>query len=71
MESLGNLCQFLNGGTPSKSVAHFFKGQTPWITSADITGPTVTSARAFITEQAISASATNKVPAGTVLLGKH
>lgn len=68
MELLGNLCQFLNGGTPAKSKAHFFEGDIPWITSADITGPIVKSARTFITEQAISASATNKVFAGTVLL---
>lgn len=68
MESLGNLCQFLNGGTPSKSQAHFFEGEIPWITSADITGPIVTSARTFITEHAISASSTTRVPAGTVLL---
>lgn len=68
IESLGNLCKFLNGGTPSKSQAHFFEGEIPWITSADITGPIVTSARTFITEEAISSSATNRVPAGTVLL---
>jgi type I restriction enzyme S subunit len=68
MESLGNLCQFLNGGTPAKSEAHFFEGEIPWITSADITGPIAKNARSFITEQAIAASATNKVPAGSVLL---
>jgi type I restriction enzyme S subunit len=65
---LGSLCQFVNGGTPAKSEARFFDGDIPWITSADITGPVVTSARSFITNEAIAASATNKVHAGTVLL---
>ncbi len=66
--ALGHLCTFLNGGTPSKSVPRYFDGSIPWITGADIVGPTVESARSFITEEAIKNSATNRVPAGTVLL---
>lgn len=65
---LGELCKFLNGGTPSKGVAHYFEGDIPWITGADITSNTVTTARSLITKQAIAGSATNCVPAGTVLL---
>lgn len=65
---IGNVCSFLNGGTPSKSVERYFQGKIPWITSADIVSPIVTNARSFITEEAIASSATNRVPAGTVLL---
>ncbi len=68
MATLGELCQFLNGGTPSKAVSTYFEGDIPWITSADIVSPVVNSARSFITDQAIRKSATNKVSAGTVLL---
>jgi type I restriction enzyme S subunit len=67
-EALGHVCTFLNGGTPSTSVPRYFEGTIPWITGADIVGPTVESARSFITEEAIQNSATNRVPAGTVLL---
>jgi len=66
--ALGHVCTFLNGGTPSTSVARYFEGSIPWITGADIVAPTVESARSFITEEAIQNSATNRVPAGTVLL---
>ena len=66
--TLSSLCQFLNGGTPPKSESRYFEGDIPWITSADITSPIVDAARSFITDEAVSASATNKVPAGTVLL---
>ena len=66
--TLGDVCQFLNGGTPSKDVAHYFEGDIPWITSADIVSPVAESARSFITEEAIKKSATNMVKAGTVLL---
>jgi type I restriction enzyme S subunit len=66
--SLGSVCSFLNGGTPSKSVERYFKGDIPWITGADITSPVVSTARSFITKEAIENSATNYVTAGTILL---
>lgn len=66
--TLGSVCQFLNGGTPSKAVGEYFEGDIPWITSADISGPIASYARSFITEGAIRNSAVNKVPAGSVLL---
>jgi type I restriction enzyme S subunit len=66
--TLGSICHFLNGGTPSKDVEAYFRGDIPWITSADITGPVVDTARSFITPAAVQKSATNKVAKGTVLL---
>ncbi len=66
--ALGEVCSFLNGGTPSRSVPSYFSGSIPWITGADVTGPTVTRARAHITQDAIQHSATNLVAEGAVLL---
>ena len=68
MTTLGPICSFLNGGTPSRGVARYYHGDVPWITGADISGPLADTARSFITEEAIGESATNRVPAGTVLL---
>ena len=68
MTTLGTICSFLNGGTPSRGVARYYQGDVPWITGADISGPRADTARSFITEEAIRESATNRVPAGTVLL---
>ena len=68
MTTLGPICSFLNGGTPSRGVARYYQGNVPWITGADISGPRADTARSFITQEAISESATNRVPAGTVLL---
>ncbi|MEO6273944.1 MAG: restriction endonuclease subunit S [Rhodoferax sp.] len=65
---LSDVCRFQNGGTPSKSIERFFTGDIPWITGADLVGPIALQARSFITEEAIASSATNQVPAGTVLL---
>lgn len=66
--ALGSICNFVNGGTPSKLNGAYFDGHIPWITSADITGPIACEARSFITEKAIAESATNLAPKGTVLL---
>ena len=68
MTTLGPICSFLNGGTPSRGVSRYYQGDVPWITGADISGPRADTARSFITEEAIRESATNRVPAGTVLL---
>lgn len=66
--TLNEVCDFQNGGTPSKAVERYFTGDIPWITGADLVGPVARNARSFITEEAITSSATNRVPAGTVLL---
>ncbi len=66
--TIGEVCAFLNGGTPSRSIERYFQGDIPWITGADIISPVVTTARSFITDEAVKSSATNRVPAGTVLL---
>lgn len=66
--TLGSVCTFQSGGTPSRNVPRYFTGDIPWITGADIVGPMVESARSFITEGAIRDSAASRVPAGTVLL---
>jgi type I restriction enzyme S subunit len=68
MATLGSVCRFLNGGTPSKAVPEYFKGDIPWITSADISGTIANYARSHITEDAVKNSAVNKVAAGAVLL---
>ena len=68
MTTLGPICSFLNGGTPSRGVYRYYQGDVPWITGADISGARADTARRFITEEAIGESATNRVPAGTVLL---
>jgi type I restriction enzyme, S subunit len=65
---LGDLCQFVSGGTPSKKVERYFQGDTPWITGADVSADTITTAREYITEEAIRSSATKIIPKGNILL---
>jgi type I restriction enzyme S subunit len=65
---IGELCEFLNGGTPSKANVDYWDGEIPWITSAEINDGEVAPPRFKITQDAIDDSSTRLVPAGTLLL---
>jgi type I restriction enzyme S subunit len=66
---LACLGSFLGGGTPDTSQADYWRGTIPWISSSDVLEDDVNtlSATRFITERAISESATKLVPRGSVL----
>jgi type I restriction enzyme M protein len=67
--NLGELCvSILSGGTPSTSVAEYWQGSIPWITSADIVNLKTATPRRFITPEAIENSATNLIPSGSVIV---
>lgn len=63
-----DLFSTVGGGTPSTDNPEYWEGDIPWITSADINEDHSVTARRKVTEEAISASATNKVPMGSVVV---
>lgn len=65
---LGDLVRIVGGGTPSKSVEHFYSGAIPWATSKDIKKRYLDDTEDHVTEEAVQSSATNIVPAKTVLV---
>ena len=60
--------EFISGGTPSTKIEHYWTGDIPWITGADVTDKVVVAGRKWITQEAIENSATHVVPKGTILL---
>lgn len=67
--SLKNLGEFIGGGTPSKSIKEFWKGQIPWVSSSDISDDNFKAKiTRFITEDAVVRSATKKIPKGSLLI---
>lgn len=66
-KKLGQIADFLNGGTPSRKVPEYFQGSIPWITGIDVVDFRTKKAREYITEEAIKHSATHIVPRGSVL----
>lgn len=66
--SLGEVCEFVGGGTPSRKQPEYFQGDIPWATVKDFKSLIITDTEEHISEAAIASSATNVIEPGTVLL---
>ena len=68
---LRNLCTTVSGGTPSTKYPEYYEGDIPWISTVSL-GPNHidgSTAKGFITQEAINNSATKLIPAGNILFG--
>ena len=69
---LGEVCEIIGGGTPSRDIPDYFTGDVPWATPTDVTAlhgeKFITDTKEHITQRAIDDSATRLVPAGSVLM---
>lgn len=65
---VGIVYDIIGGGTPSTKVEDYWTGDIPWVTSADMHGVKDIRPRRGITQQAIRHSATNLVPAGSIVV---
>jgi len=66
--ALGDVCQVIGGGTPSKDNAHFYSGAIPWATVRDMHSDVITETECRITRAAVAGSATNIIPKGNVVI---
>ena len=66
--SIGAIYDVIGGGTPSTSIAKYWGGDIPWITSADIDGVREIKVIRYVTQKGIQESTTNKVPNRTLLV---
>lgn len=69
--TLGDLAQVYSGGTPLRSVPAYWGGRIPWVTTAEIDGGLIESAREAITAAGLSASAARVASPGTLLLAMY
>ena len=69
-KKLGDLGVFKGGGTPSTEISEYWNGDIPWISSSDLIENDISNINVtrFITEKAISESATKLIPVNSVLL---
>ena len=68
---LRKLCTTISGGTPSTKYPEYYEGDIPWISTVSL-GPNHidgSTAKGYITEEAIENSATKLIPAGNILFG--
>ncbi len=67
-EALGRLARPVGGGTPSKQNDSFWNGTIPWVSPKDMGHREIRDAEDHITDAAVASSATQLVPAGSVLV---
>ena len=70
-QQLGDICNIVNGGTPSTSIAEFWNGKILWCTPTDITRCStkyIYTTESKITESGLKASSATLLPKGALLL---
>jgi type I restriction enzyme S subunit len=70
-KKLGEVCDFIGGGTPAKSKPDYYTGDIPWATVRDMTSFNLKSTEFSITKEAVDNSATNILPEGTIIISTH
>jgi type I restriction enzyme S subunit len=65
---VGEVCDLIGGGTPSKSVESYYSGNIPWATVRDMSEDVLAITEHRITKEAVSASATHVIPKGNVVI---
>ena len=67
VKHLGDVCDLIGGGTPSKSNESFYGGDIPWATVRDMKQERLSQTELRITQVAVDKSSTNVIPTGTVI----
>lgn len=66
---LKDICtSFVSGGTPSTQVAKYWKGNIPWVTSADFGNLKIVGVRKYISEEGLQNSAASIIKQGDLLV---
>lgn len=65
---LGEVSDFIGGGTPSKKEAAFWGGDIPWVSPKDMKSEVVADSIDKVTEAAIAGSAAKWIPKGSILV---
>ena len=65
---LGEVCNVIGGGTPSKANEEFYTGTIPWATVRDMNKDNLDITDYKITEEAVRLSATNIIPSNNVVI---
>jgi type I restriction enzyme S subunit len=67
-KKLGEICNIIGGGTPSKSNVKFYDGTIYWATVRDMKGEVIKDTEHKITKDAVKNSSTNIIPKGNVII---
>jgi type I restriction enzyme, S subunit len=68
VETLGEVSDIKTGGTPNRSVDHYWNGEIPWMSSGEIHQKYVTHTAEYITNQGLENSNARILPKGAVMI---
>jgi type I restriction enzyme S subunit len=68
VKTLGEVCDLVGGGTPSKDRPEFYGGEIPWATVRDLNVEVLRSTEHSITAEAVKSSSSNIIPSGSVVI---
>lgn len=68
ISALGDVCDVIGGGTPSKRNPAFYEGNTPWATVRDMRNETLSKTEFHISQEAIIGSSTKIIPKQNVVI---
>lgn len=68
VKKLGDVCDIIGGGTPSKANQKFYDGNICWATVRDMKNNLITETEFKITDEAVKNSSTNIIPKGNVVI---
>lgn len=68
LKKLGEICDFVGGGTPDKKNPAFWNGEIPWASIKDIKGKYLSKTNDYITKLGLDSSAANLVQEGEIVL---
>lgn len=67
-KKLGDMCNIIGGGTPSKSKSEYYNGDILWATVRDMKNKIIKTTEYKITAKAVKNSATNIIPKNNVII---
>jgi type I restriction enzyme S subunit len=70
-KKLGNLIDFLGGGTPRRDRVDYWGGTIPWASVKDLQSQSLATTVETITAEGLANSASNLIPEGTVIIASR
>src|SRR6056297_702227 len=67
-KKLGEVCDVIGGGTPSKAIKKYYDGNIHWATVRDMKSDIISDTEHKITFEAVKNSSTNVIPKGNVVI---
>ena len=70
-KKLGEVCNFIGGGTPDKNNKSYYGGNIRWATVSDMNGNFIEDTLYHITDDAIQKSSSKLIKSGSVIISTH